>query len=68
MNILVTNDRYQSFAAVHARVKCCPASSQWSAVQGLGRAQSWRFTPRSFSFFAYESLRLAAFAAVSMAA
>lgn len=34
----------------------------------LGRAQSWRLTPRVSSFLAYESLRFAAFAAVSVAA
>lgn len=33
-----------------------------------GRAQSWRLTPRVSSFFAYESLRFVAFAAVSVAA
>lgn len=34
----------------------------------LGRAQSSRLTPRVSSFFAYESLRFVAFAAVSAAA
>lgn len=34
----------------------------------LSFAQSLRLTPRRFSFWAYESLRLAAFAAVSAAA
>ncbi len=33
-----------------------------------GRAQSLRLTPKASSFFAYESLRFVAFAAVSVAA
>ena len=40
----------------------------WMSRRRLGGAQSLRFTPRTSSFFANESLRFAAFAAVSVAA
>ena len=45
-----------------------PAARLWPAVRALSTAQSLRFNPRTLSFFAYQSLRFAAFAAVSMAA
>ncbi len=57
------------------RVGCCyrlgpVGGSRQRLVSGntLGRVQSLRLTPRVSSFFAYESLRFVAFAAVSAAA
>jgi hypothetical protein len=45
------------FAVLQGDLSCFAASSRWSAEQALGRAQSFRLTPRLLSFFANESLQ-----------
>ena len=63
-NVVWAENHWPAAAAAHAIPRCRMAVA---CMRALSTAQSLRLTPRALSFFAYESLRLAAFSAISTA-